>query len=112
MRSGHLVAALRAELCPGLDLGSAAGALVLRAQRLATLGTEFGPLRSCATGRAERSRLARQIQIFGQILSANFDAHLLDGGLGLLGGQFDLEIRSALKTKRTLRVPTRTDTHP
>src|SRR5947199_7732683 len=67
IRSGHLIAAFRAELGGAFHLGAAAAALVLRTQWLTALRAELCTLGVCATGRTERHGLAGQVHIFGEV---------------------------------------------
>jgi len=109
---GHLVAAFRAELGTGLDFRSAARAFVLWTKRLAALRAEFRSLGTGSAGGAQGGGLAGEVEIFRQILRADLFPHLLDGGLGLFGGEFDFEVGCAIETERSFCIPAGTDADP
>lgn len=104
---GHLdfVAALGTEFRAGIEFGAALGAFILRAQRLAALGTELCSLRSRAAGRTQRRRLAGQVKVLGQVLLPQLVFHLVHGSLHLRGRQFRLDVWSAVVAEHPLGIP-------
>jgi len=104
--SADLVPALRTELGSRFEMGPAALALRLGAERLAAFGAEFRALRAGAAARAKRGGLGGQVHSLREILLAQLFAHLLDLRLHLRGGEFGLDVGSAVITEHALVVPT------
>ena len=91
-RSNNLITAFRTELGSGFVGRVATPALIFRPQRGAALGTEFASLGAGAAGRAKGDSLAGEIEIFREVLMANFFFHLIDRRLHLRRGDFGLDI--------------------
>src|SRR5439155_14196396 len=112
MRSGRFVSAFGAELRAGLELRAAFRALVLRPQRLAAFGAELRALCPRAALGTRGHGLARDVEVLGQILLADFLADLLGGCLGLRRGQLGIDVRRVRVAEGALLVPARRLTDP
>ena len=90
-----------------LGSGEASGwrASLRQARGVTALGTEFAALGAGAAGGAKGDRFAGEIEIFREVLLANFFFHLIDRCLHLRGSDFGLDIGRAGVAQRALGVP-------
>src|SRR4051812_36868979 len=103
--SADFVPALGTELRAGFEMRAAATALGLGCQRLAAFGTELRAPGARSAAGTEGRRFRGEVHALGEVLLLKVLLHLLDLGVDLCGGEFRLDVGSAVVAEHALLVP-------